>query len=79
MLIIKLLENKMSIERSIHNFKNSMMNLKKYKVGIDETFYNMLNFDNKLTIKLEEKPKLGKNIQKFSIMILFTLILSILI
>ena len=62
MLIIRLLENKMSIERSIHNFKNSMMNLKKYKVGIDETFYNMLNFDNKLTIKLEEKPKLGKNI-----------------
>ena len=62
MLIIKLLENKMSIERSIHNFKNSMMNLKKYKVGIDETFYNMLNFDNKLTIKLEEKPKLGKNV-----------------
>lgn len=53
MLIIKLLENKMNIERSIHNLKNSIINLKQYKLAINETFFNMLNFDNKLELKVD--------------------------
>ena len=67
----------MSIERSVHNLRNSMQALKQYKVGMEETFYNMLNFDNKLKIELEEKPKLGKTalVKKVLMTLMFLLVI----